>query len=105
FLAHNDRKTVFLRFLLDIANGRLHTLLESGGMSEQFNSRTETEVEHFTRYFHSVVGNAQVELCIDGVDPVPCEIVIPVNIIPQVPEEMVSLALEHFRLKNTETAP
>lgn len=99
FLAHNDRKTVFLRFALDIANGRLHTLLEDGGLSEQFNSIDEAELEHFTRYFHSVLGNAQVELCLDGVDPVPCEVVIPVNIIPQAPEKMVSLALEQFRRK------
>ncbi len=104
FLAHNDRKTVFLRFALDIANGRLHTLLEDGGMSEQFSPIDELELEHFTRYFHSVVGNAQVELCIDGVDPVPCEVVIPVNIIPQAPEKMVSLALEQFRRKKAEAS-
>ena len=102
FLAHNERKTLFLRFALDIANGRLHTLLEDGGMSEQFNHVAEAELEHYTRYFHSVVGNAQVELCIDDVDPVPCEVVIPVNIIPQAPEKMVSLALEQFRRKKVE---
>jgi hypothetical protein len=97
FLAHNERGTVFLRFALDVRNGRMHTLLEEGGVTEQFNPVTDADVEHFTRYFHSVVGNALVELCIEGVDPVPCEVVIPVNIIPQAPEEMVALALEHFR--------
>jgi len=97
FLAHNERKTVFLRFALDIANGRLHTLLENGGISEQFNEVTEAEVEHYTRYLHSVIGNALVELCIKGLDPVPCEVVIPVNIIPQAPEKMVALALEQHR--------
>jgi len=102
FLAHNERNTVFLRFALDIANGRLHTLLEDGGTTEQFNRITEIELEHYTRYFHSVVGNAKVELCIEGVDPVPCEVVIPVNIIPQAPEKMVSLALEQFRRQKAE---
>lgn len=97
FLANNERKTLFLRFALDIANGRLHTRLEEGGITEQFNEVTEAELEHYTRYFHSVVGNALVELCIEGLDPVPCEVVIPVNIIPQAPEEMVALALEQFR--------
>lgn len=97
FLAHNERKTIFLRFVLDVANGRLHTLLEDGAISEQFNKVTEAEVEHYTRYFHSVVGNALVELSIEGVDPVPCEVVIPVNIIPQPPEKMVALALEQYR--------
>ncbi|MFN4361257.1 MAG: methylamine utilization protein MauJ [Hylemonella sp.] len=102
-LAVNERKTIFLRFALDIANGLLHTLLEDGGISEDFNKVTEDEIEHYTRYFHSVVGNAKVELCIDGTDPVPCEIVIPVNIIPQSPEEMVSLALEQLRRRNAKT--
>jgi hypothetical protein len=71
-------------------------------MSEQCNPIAEAELEHFTRYFHSVVGNAQVELCIDGVEPVPCEVLIPVNIIPQAAEKMVSLALEQFRRKKAE---
>jgi hypothetical protein len=97
FLAISERKTVFLRFAVDFANGQIHTMLEEGGVSEQFNAVTEAEVEHYTRYFHSVVANRLVELCIDGIDPVPCEVVIPVNIIPQIPEEMVAKALEQFR--------
>jgi hypothetical protein len=102
FLAISERQTVFLRFTMDFANGRIHTMLEDGGVSEQFNEITETEVEHYTRYFHSVVANRLVELCIDGVDPVPCEVVIPVNIIPQIPEEMVAKALEQFRKRKTQ---
>lgn len=97
FLVVNDRKTVFLRFAVDVANGRVHTMLEDGGVSDQFGEVTEEDVEHYTRYFHSAIGNALVELCIDGIDPVPCEIVIPVNIIPQAPEKMVALALGQFR--------
>lgn len=103
FLAHNERETVFLRFALDIGKGRLHTMLEEGGVVENFNQLTESEVEHYTRYFHSVVGNVQVELCIEGVDPVPCEVVVPVNIIPQAPEKMVALALEQFKHKKAKT--
>jgi len=99
FLVVNERNTVFLRFALDIANGRMHTMLEEGGVTAQFGDVTEADIEHYTRYFHSAVGNAQVELCIDGFDPVPCEIVIPVNIIPQAPEKMVALALEQFRTR------
>ena len=56
-------------------------MLEEGGVSEQFNEVVEAEIEHYTRSFHSVVANRLVELCIDGLDLVPCEIVIPVNII------------------------
>lgn len=97
FLAISERETVFLRFAVDFANGRVHTMLEEGGVTDHVSEVTEAEVEHYTRYFHSVVGNALVELCIDGVDPMPCEVVIPVNIIPQAPEKMVTLALEQFR--------
>lgn len=97
FLVVNDRETVFLRFAMDFANGRVHTMLEDGGVTDQFGEVIEEDIEHYTRYFHSVVGNALVELCIDGLDPVSCEILIPVNIIPQAPEKMVALALEQFR--------
>jgi hypothetical protein len=104
FLAVGRRETVFLRFAVDFANGQIHTLLEEGGVTDQFNEVTEAEVEHATRYFHSVVANSLVELCIEGVDPVPCEIVIPVNIIPQVPEKMVAAALEQFRRRKAQAA-
>jgi len=97
FLVVNDRETVFLRFAMDVANGRVHAMLEDGGVTDQIGEVTEEDIEHYMRYFHSAVGNALVELCIDGLDPVPCEIVIPVNIIPQAPEKMVALALEQFR--------
>lgn len=96
-LVVSERETVFLRFALDMANGRVHMMLEDGGVTDQFGEVTEADIEHYTRYFHSAVGNALVELCIEGCDPVPCEIVIPVNIIPQAPEKMVPLALEQFR--------
>jgi hypothetical protein len=97
FLAVGERETLLLRFAVDFAKGRIHTLLDEGGLTEQFNEVTEAELEHYTRYFHSVIGNRLVELCIDGVDPVPCEVVIPMNIIPQAPEKMVAMALEQFR--------
>ena len=50
------------------------------------------------------MASSLVELCIEGVDPVPCEIVIPVNIIPQVPEKMVAAALEQFRRRKAQAA-
>jgi len=93
----NERETVLLRFALDMLNGRVHPMLDGGGVTDQFGEVIEADIENYTRYFHSVVGNAQVELCIEGYDPFPCEFVIPVNIIPQAPERMVALALEQFR--------
>ena len=57
----------------------------------------DIRVEDYARYFHSVVGNRIVELTIEGVEPVDCEVVIPINIIPRAPEEAVTQALEQFR--------
>jgi hypothetical protein len=58
---------------------------------------TEQDIEDYTRYFHSVVANRIVELTINGAEPVDCDVVIPVNIIPRAPEEAVAQVLEQFR--------
>ncbi len=97
FSAISRRNTLVLCFLVDFANGRIHTQLEDGMLTDTFNQVSESEVEHYTRYVHSVIGNSLVELCIEGIDPIPCEVVIPRNIIPQPPEEMVAKALDEFR--------
>jgi hypothetical protein len=97
FFALNVRQTILLAFLIDVRSGRMQTLLNEGGLRRGAEI-TEEDVEDYTRYFHSVVGNGTVELAIDGAEPVDCDVVIPVNIIPQVPEEAVARALEHFRL-------
>lgn len=97
FVTLSSRGTIVLAFAMDVANGRLHTLLKECGF-RQGAEIIEQDVEDFTRYFHSVVGNGTVELRIEGgVEPVDCEVVIPVNIIPQAPEEAVQRALEQFR--------
>ena len=96
FLALNARETVVLVFAMDVANGRMHTVLNEGGMPADADV-TEEDVEDYTRYFHSVIGNRVVELTIDGAEPVDCEVVIPVNIIPRAPEEAVAQAIEQFR--------
>lgn len=95
-IALNACKTIVLAFLMDVATGRMHTLLKESGI-RQSDDITEQDVEDFTRYFHSVIGNRIVELTIEGAEPVDCEVVIPVNIIPQPPEEAVIQALEQFR--------
>lgn len=95
-IALNARKTIVLAFLMDFATGRMHSLLKESGI-RQSDDTTEQDVEDFTRYFHSVIGNRIVELTIEGADPVDCEVVIPVNIIPRPPEEAVVQALEQFR--------
>jgi hypothetical protein len=96
FIVLSTRNTIALAFAMDVANGRMHTLLDEGGMCDGVEIGEE-DVEDYTRYFHSVVGNGIVELVINGAEPVDCEVVIPVNIIPQAAEEAVARALEHFR--------
>lgn len=95
-IALSARGTIVLAFAMDVANGRVHTLLNEGGMRTGVEI-AEEDIEDHTRYFHSVVGNRVVELIIEGAEPVDCEVVIPVNIIPRAPEEAVAQALEHFR--------
>lgn len=96
FIALSARGTIVLAFAMDVATGRMHTLLNEGGMRTGVEI-AEEDVEDYTRYFHSVVGNRIVELTIDGAEPVDCEVVIPVNIIPQAPEEAVAHALDQYR--------
>ncbi|WP_162634343.1 methylamine utilization protein MauJ [Ralstonia sp. GX3-BWBA] len=96
FIALSARGTIVLAFAMDVANGRMHTLLNEGGMRSGV-TISEEDVEDYTRYFHSVVGNRIVELNVEGAEPVDCEVVIPVNIIPRAPEEAVAQALDQFR--------
>jgi len=101
FIALSARDTVVLAFEMDVANGRLHTLLDESGLRTGVEI-SEEDVEDFTRYFHSVVGNRLVELSIEDVEPVDCEIVIPLNVIPRPPEEAVAEALAKFRRSRQE---
>ncbi|MBL8224716.1 MAG: hypothetical protein JNM50_05240 [Chromatiales bacterium] len=96
FIALSERQTIGLAFAMDVASGRLHTLLDEGGLRSDV-TLTEQDIEDYTRYFHSVVGNRLVELSIEGAEPVDCEVVIPENIIPRAPEEAVAQALEVFK--------
>ena len=100
FVALSSRGTIMLVFAMVVPNGRLHTQLNEGGLQEG-REIGEQDVEDYTRYFHSVLGNVTVELRIQGVfEPVDCEVVIPRNIIPQIPEEAVKRALEQFSRKS-----
>lgn len=97
FIALSTRGTIILAFAMDVANGRVHTLLNESGMRAKVEI-TEQDVEDYTRFLHSVVDNRIVELTIEGAEPIDCEVVVPVNIIPQAPEEAVTRALEQFSL-------
>lgn len=103
FIALSARGTIELAFAMDVAKGRMHTLLNEGGTRPGVEI-AEEDVVDYTRYFHSVVGNRMVELTIEGAEPVDCEVVFPVNIIPRAPEEAVAQALEQFKRSKQQPA-
>lgn len=90
---------------MDVAHGRLHAMLEEGGMPAwEAPELLEEDVADYTRYVHSVIGNATAEIVVPGVEPVNCEVIIPVNIIPRAPEEAVAEAVEAFRRFRAQSA-
>lgn len=97
-LLFNDRMTVMFAFVLDFKNGKIHTQLDNSGLLQNDqNGPEEGDVRAFYTVFHRVIGNAVVELLLEGREPVDCEVVIPVNIIPRNPAEAVEEAVEAFR--------
>jgi hypothetical protein len=96
----NERKTVLLVFFLDWRSGHVHTNLEEGGLLYGDNSPDETDVRAYTTFFYKVLGNGVAELTCGNIEPVDCEVVIPVNIIPPNPDEAIAQAVEKFRRDN-----
>lgn len=93
----NERKTVLLVFFLDFRSGKAHTHLEDGGLLWGKEEPNEEDVLAYAAYFYNVLGNRVAELTCEGLEPVDCEVVIPVNIIPPNPEEAIQQALQKFR--------
>lgn len=99
---HNDRMTIVLPFILDFRRGRVHTQLEEGGLYSSWqNQVSEADVRAYATYFYNVLGNGKAELAIADLEPVDCEIVIPVNIIPQNPNQAIEEQIERFRQQGT----
>jgi len=97
-LVVNERMTIKFVFVLDFRHGRVHAQLDDSSLTiNPRHSPIEQDVRDFYYMLHSVVANAVVELRVVGCDPVDCEVVIPVNIIPRNPEEAVEEAVEAFR--------
>jgi len=92
----NDRETILLFFYLDYANGKAHVSLEEGGLIED-TPLNENDVEAYATFFYNALGNGVVELISENLEPVDCEVIIPVNIIPPAPETAIAEAKERFR--------
>jgi hypothetical protein len=94
----NERKTILLVFFLDFRSGKAHTNLEDGGLIWGGDEEPdEQDVLAYATFFYKVLGNGIAELTCGELEPVDCEVVIPVNIIPPNPEEAIQQALEKFR--------
>lgn len=97
-LLFNDRMTMMFAFVMDFRHGRIHTQLDNSGLLQSDDHYPiEQDVREFSTFFHRVIGNAVAELIIAGREPIDCEVVIPVNIIPRNPEEAVEEAVAAFR--------
>lgn len=97
-LLFNDRMTIMFAFVLDYRNGRIHIQLDNSSLLQNDEHHpVEQDVRAFYTVFHRVIGNAVVELLLEGREPIDCEVVIPVNIIPRNPAEAVEEAVGVFR--------
>lgn len=93
----NERKTILLVFFLDFRSGKAHTNLEDGGLLWGTEEPDEQDVLAYATFFYNVLGNGIAELTCGELEPVDCEVVIPVNIIPPNPDEAIKQTLEKFR--------
>jgi hypothetical protein len=100
----NASRTICLLFHLDFPNGRLHTDLERSGYFER-PELTEEDVKAFATFFYNVLGNGIAEVTTQGCEPVDCEVVIPVNIIPGDPDKGVEAMVRHFRQQSGLNSP
>ncbi|WP_143130743.1 hypothetical protein [Bradyrhizobium arachidis] len=96
----NERKTILLVFFLDYKSGRIHTNLENGGLFSGEQEPDETDVRAYATFFYKVFGNGVAELRCGDLEPVDCEIVIPVNMMmTKSPDEAIADSVEAFRLR------
>lgn len=93
----NERKTILLVFFLDYKNGKVHTDLEDGGLINAENPPEEPDVRAYATFFYNVLANGIAELSLGELEPIDCEVVIPVNIIPRAPNEAIEETVERFR--------
>ncbi|WP_126259033.1 methylamine utilization protein MauJ [Bradyrhizobium sp. LVM 105] len=94
----NERRTILLVFFLDYNNGRIHTNLEDGGLVRGENDADENDVRAYATFFYKVIGNGIAELTCDAIEPIDCEVVIPVNMMMTMsPDEAIADTVERFK--------
>jgi hypothetical protein len=94
----NNRKTVLLVFFLDYKSGRVHTNLEDGGLLYGENKPDEADVRAYATFFYKVFANGIAELTCGRLEPIDCEVVIPVNMMMTVSaDKAIEDQVERFR--------
>lgn len=94
----NERKTILLVFFLDYKGGRVHTNLEDGGLLYCENNPDENDVRAYATFFYNVFGNGIAELTCDAIEPIDCEVVLPVNMhMTMSPERAIEKMVERFK--------
>lgn len=94
----NERRTVLLVFFLDYRSGQVHTNLKDGGLLYGENKPDENDVRAYATFFYKVFGNGIAELICGHLDPIDCEVVIPVNMMMAMSaEKAIEAQVEQFR--------
>jgi hypothetical protein len=97
----NERKTILLVFFLAYKGGRVHTNLEDGGLIYGENNPNETDVRAYATFFYKVFGNGIAELTCEYLEPIDCEVVIPVNMMMTMSaDQAIAEAVERFKAEN-----
>lgn len=101
-----EKKTLELVFVLDFRNGRAHTQLEVGGLAAMGAELDEEDVRAYATFFYTVFSHGIAQLWIDGLDPIECEVVIPVNMmLSKTPAEAIAATLEDYRRTSRPETP
>lgn len=94
----NEHITIAIPFVLDFRNGKVHTQLEEGGLCRTpQNQPNESDVRAYATFLYHVLENDNAELKIGDLEPIDCEVVIPVNIIPPNPKQVIEERVQRFR--------
>ena len=94
----NERKTILLVFFLDYKGGRVHTNLEDGGLLYGENNPDESDVRAYATFLYKAFGNGIAELTCGEIEPIDCEVVIPVNMMmTKSPDQAIAELVERFK--------
>jgi hypothetical protein len=101
----NERQTVLLVFFLDYRSGKVHTNLEDGGLLYGEKKPDENDARAYATFFYKVFGNGIAELTCGDLEPIDCEVVIPVNMMMTMSaEEAIEAQVEQFRKEQAQVA-